>query len=157
LFELIGCTKNEQLRARIDPNQIVSVVVYDIHPQAWDGEGLAPRVPSVGELDKFNHAEFDTVLFKSLIGQAKYKMDVLWKGGSLAVINFRDGHRLMVEISYYGSFFRFLDTGDTYVFHGAAARLWYSEYNERILNQIFLPARSGTKWNPSEANEPIKH
>ena len=133
-LSLSGC-KKELPNLGSFAAEVKSIKVYDL-------EGLAGPKYSEQDLKNAFQASLDPALFQELAAYAKFKdAGVQWKGSSLAVVEMKNGIKLQLALSYYGSFFKILEQDGFFYFEGEARTKWNEAYSKKIIQEDFIPKR----------------
>lgn len=131
---LVGC-EADSFNPETLYEEIQEITVYDHNPFRKDS--------AAADLDSAVQVSIDPAVFKNLIRQAKYsKENFIWKGGSLAVVEMKDGSEIRLGFSYYGAFIRVMRKKGSFVFSGNAGDAWRELYGKQIIQDVFIPNRS---------------
>ena len=131
---LVSCKKDPPDIGKMAGNA-KSVTVYDI-------EGRGGLKYSEEKIESAFKADFDIDLFKELAAEATHSTKwVPWKGGSLAIVEMKDGTEVRLALSYCGPCFEILGVDGAYFLEGKAAKKWDKAFMDEIVQNDFIPKR----------------
>jgi hypothetical protein len=111
--------------------KIAAITLYDVQDSTADSDVLATSLSTPFPVEAFRRV---CALATSECGFA------VWKGSSLAVLEFSDGTHCQARFSYYQGFFTIEGLSGYFVAPGSAA-LEFQRIHDKLIQEQFIPRR----------------
>lgn len=131
------------------PATVVNAVLYDVNP-------LGQKLMGLKQVTNKAPAQLTGDEVQALFANVRPCGPRIWKGALLANVSCSNGQEYSIAMSYYGGFFRVLDTREMCEFVGPSKQV-YETVKAKAFKDVFFPERGNANANaaidPGKTNE----